>query len=89
MQGKGVVKVENLNIINKENKEGVKGILTCYRTKPDIPYIHIECELEGHHIDFTYKSRKNFGNSIHQDIRSYRLYIGTRKATENDLRRLL
>lgn len=76
-------------IINQENVEGIKGILTCYRTKPDIPYIHIECELLGHHIDFTYKSHHNFANAVHSTIRRYRLYIDTRKATENDLRRLL
>ena len=78
-----------LNIINKENLEGIKGILACYRAHPDIPYIHIECELEGHHIDFTYKSHKNFGNAVHSTIRRYRLYIDTRKSTENDLRRLM
>ena len=80
---------QDLNIINKENKEGIKGILTCYRTKPDIPYMHIECELDGHHINFTYKTHYNFSNSIHSTMHSYTLYIGTRKSSENDLRRLM
>ena len=80
---------QDLNIINKENKEGIKGILTCYRTKPDIPYMHIECELDGHHINFTYKTHYNFSNSIHSTMHTYRLFIDTRKSSENDLRRLM
>ena len=78
-----------LNIIKNENKEKVKEILACYDLKPDIPYKHVECTVEGHHIDFTYKVHKNYANSIHTEIRRYKLYIGTRKSSENDLRRLL
>ena len=80
---------QELNIIKNENKEKVKEILVCYNLKPDIPYKHIECTVEGHHVDFTYKTHYNFSNSIHSTMHSYTLYIGTQKSTENDLRRLM
>lgn len=83
--------MNDLSIINEN--DSMHEILNFYRKKPDISYRHIECNYlatDGeHHVDFTYKTHKNFGNSIHSTMHTYRLYIDTRKATENDLRRLL
>jgi len=83
---------QEINMINEEDP--MHAILLFYQKKPDIPYKHIEFEYmardgEFHDINFTYKTHYNFANPVHSTIRRYRLYIDTRKATENDLRRLM
>ena len=83
---------EEVNTINSEDP--MHEILLFYQKKPDIPYRHLAFEYlardgEFHNIDFTYKTRYNFGNSIHPTMHTYRLFIDTRKSSQNDLRRLM
>ena len=79
----------NISKEMKAVKSDIQDIMACYRSKPNVQFKHVQCDYNGHHIDFTYKSHHNFANAVHSTIRRYRLYIDTRKATENDLRRLL
>jgi len=71
---------------NMPAKEAISQILVCYDLKPNIPFRHIECDMGDKHIEFIYKTYTNYGNSSMRIRHRYTLYIGTKRASEEDLK---
>lgn len=68
--------------------EAISQIIVCYDIKPNIPFRHIECDMNGEHIDFTYKTYVNYGNTYKAIRHRLTLYIGTMRANKDDLLRM-
>ena len=43
----------NISKEMKVVKSDIQDILACYRSKPNVQFKHVQCDYNGHHIDFS------------------------------------